>query len=166
MPARLPFRVRSRVRDMGQSIAMRAQTMVREAAEPVSPGSTIKAQMRSAARALRYPDGHWRIRAAWNGEAGCWLAVAFDELCERYRGWKERQEARLRAKEQTLAALYESIATRLGCEDAEFHQRSIAELLDVARSLRGTDSSIFVTKSTSASILSVRSSNPRLVNVL
>lgn len=121
---------------MSSAIAAEAQRIVRDAAEPVPAGETIKGQMRRAARALGYADGHWRIRAAWNGEAAPWSAAAFEELRDRYRLWRERQAKRAETEEQKLAAVYAALAERLENQDAEFHRNDIDALLALARRAR------------------------------
>lgn len=123
--------------EMGRSIAIEAQRMVREAAEPVPAGETIKGQLRRAARALRYADGDWRIRAAWYGEAQSWSAAAFEELRARYGSWRERQEAKAQAERLTLAARYAAIAERLRGQDENFHRQDIDALVAMARRIGG-----------------------------
>ena len=69
MRANLPFNECSM-----SSIALEARSLVRDAACPVTPGETVKAQMRRAWDNLGCWHW-WRVRAAWNGEAGCWSAL-------------------------------------------------------------------------------------------
>jgi len=124
---------------MGRSIALEAQRMVQEAAEPIVPGEVVKAQMRRAARALKYPDGDWRIRAAWYCEAGCWSAAAFEELRERYGAWRERQRQKALNEARVAAAVYDALADQLRGKDEEFHSADVAALVSLARRLRGQD---------------------------
>lgn len=65
-------------------IAVEAQGIVRDAAQPISPGENIKAQMQRAWNALGRP-AFWRVRAAWHGEAGRWSAAALEDLRARDR---------------------------------------------------------------------------------
>ena len=117
------------------SISFEAQRMVREAAKPVRRGATVKEQMNAAARSLGYPAGHWRIRAAWNGEADSWSAVAFQELKDKYDGMVARQRRTINTGKQRLAALYAELALRLEETDAQFHRGEIDRLIDTARAL-------------------------------
>ena len=119
---------------MSQAIAFEARNIVQEAAGPVPAGKNIKWQLRAACRALGYPDGHWRIRAAWYGEAASWSAVALEELRARYRRWSEKQERLADAEERKLATVFEALASRLeGGSDAEFHQADVDALRAVVR---------------------------------
>lgn len=140
MSDRLPFQVCSREESMSHSIAFEAQKIVRDAASPVPPGETVKGQMRRAASALGFPGGHWRVRAAWNGEAGCWSAKAFEDLRERYAAWDRKQRALADAKKRNAAAVFAALAGRLeATEDADFHRNEIAALCDLARRLGDSD---------------------------
>jgi len=109
--------------------------MVREAAQPIPAGETVKGQLRRAARALGYGDGDWHITYAWYGRAGSWSATAFEELRSRYSVWKARQSANADAEKQKLAVLYLAMADRLEANDAEFHRDDVAALLAMARRL-------------------------------
>lgn len=62
-----------------ENIAAEMLGLVREAAQPVAAGESIKAQIRRAWIALGRPD-FWRVRAAWHGEAGKWTASAVDDF--------------------------------------------------------------------------------------
>lgn len=130
------FRVRSREGSVSSSIAAEAQRIVRDAAQPVPPGHTVKGQLRRAARALGYCDGDWRIRAAWYGEADSWSARAFEDLRARYAIWRARQSARAESESEKAAAVFAALARRLEATDAEFHWDDIAALFDLVRALR------------------------------
>jgi hypothetical protein len=142
MPDKLPFRFRSREGHVSSSIAEEARDIVWEAAKPVPPGATVKRQMRQAARALGYSDGHWRIRAAWNGEADSWSAKALEELRGKYRDWADRQARRATDDKRRLAALYAALAVKLEATDPHFHRTDIASLVDMARHLGGLDDGV------------------------
>lgn len=118
-------------------IAIEAQRIVREAANPVRAGATVKEQMNAAARALGYPAGHWRIRAAWNGEADSWSAKAFQELKDKYDGMVAKQRRSINFNKQRLAALYVELARKLDDADPCFHRSDIDRLIDTARALGG-----------------------------
>ena len=123
---------------MGSTIAYEAQRIVREAAEPVPAGETIKGQLRRACRALGYPDGDWRIKSAWYGEADPWSAKAFEELRARYSAWKARQEAKAAVDAKTAAVLFASIADRLGDDgDARLDREMVDRLRQLASRLGG-----------------------------
>jgi hypothetical protein len=128
------FRERSREESMSSALALEAQRMVRDAAQP-SPGDTVKSQRRRAARALGYGDGSWRIRSAWYGEAASWSATAFEELRRKYAAWKERQSKSAEAELAKLAELYSAMAGRLEVSDAEFHGQTIDQLIRLARQI-------------------------------
>lgn len=98
------FQKRSRSEDMSASIASEARRLVMSAAEPVSPGETVKAQMRRAWERLGRPSW-WRLKAAWYGEAGCWSAAALEDLRQRVERWTARQEERGRAEAENLATI-------------------------------------------------------------
>ena len=106
------FRTRSQCSEgkVGSSLAYEAERIVKEAANPVPPGETVKGQRRRACRALGYPDGDWRIRAAWYGEADSWSAKAFDELRKRYAEWKAKQQSAALAEARKTETLVSAIA--------------------------------------------------------
>lgn len=120
---------------MPNSIALEAQRIVREAAQPVRPGATVKEQMNAAARALGYPLGHWRIRAAWKGEAASWSAAAFEELKERNDELAATQRRRTDRNKQQLAVLYVALAEKLSQTAPRHHRAQIDRLIDTARAL-------------------------------
>lgn len=129
------FRECSRVEgvsNVSHAIAAEAQTLVREAAKPIAPGDTVKAQLRRAARALGYRDGDWRIRAAWYREAGCWSASALEDLRARFRTWRAAQDRAAIVEMETQAARFRAIASSLGNSDADLDREEAARLLEAA----------------------------------
>ena len=119
----------------GQSvstIAVEAQDMVLKAAGDVA-GLTIQGQLRKACRALGYRDGHWRIRAAWYGEAESWSAKALEDLRARYRAWDDRQGRLADEAERTLAALRSAGVEMETKRDAEHRQARVDRMAVHAR---------------------------------
>jgi hypothetical protein len=114
------------------AIALEAQSIVRKAAEPVPAGMTVKGQLRMASRALGYPEGFWRVRAAWHGEAGCWSASALEDLRARFRRWQDKQNTKARAADLTHAARLEAVAAALESKDADFYRTEAESLRDLA----------------------------------
>lgn len=110
------------------SIASEMQSLVFEAAEPVRPGDTVKAQQRRAWIELQRPPW-WRLRAAWYGEADCWSGRAVDDMRQRDRARRER-EASLRDAAEDLGALYARIARH-----PDVDRTRSDHLLDVAGAL-------------------------------
>jgi len=117
------------------SIASEMQTLVYEAAAPVRPGDTVKAQQRRAWAALQRP-AWWRLRAAWYGEADCWSGRAVDDMRQRDRARRER-EASLRDAAEDLGALYAHIARHPDMDRARADR-----LLDVAGALGAGDRAV------------------------
>jgi hypothetical protein len=115
---------------MSASIATEARRLVMSAAEPVSAGETVKAQMRRAWERLGRPSW-WRIRAAWYGEASCWSAAALEDLRNRADHWSTKQRERGRAEAQNLAA----VLSRFLEADAPAAPNLAREDLDQARDL-------------------------------
>lgn len=74
-------------------ISVEAQGIVHDAAQPVTPGENIKAQMLRAWTALGRPP-FWRLRAAWHGEAGRWSAAALEDLRARDKARRRTGEGR------------------------------------------------------------------------
>lgn len=105
--------------------------MVRDAARPIAPGETIKAQMRRAWAELGRPP-MWRVRAAWYGEAGSWTAAAFEDLRMRSRAFCARQEARAHERADlcraAMAAHRESLAASRPVVHRELVDAAIAVL--------------------------------------
>lgn len=131
------FHKRSVLREgsMRSAIAREAQKIVKDAARPIPPGENIKGQLRRACANLGYPQGHWRVLAAWKGEAAAWSAEALDELRARSEAWGRRKASLADAEAEKLAALYMSISRRLESNDVRFHRNDIAALVDQARIL-------------------------------
>jgi hypothetical protein len=77
-----------------EELACELRRLVREAAQPVAAGESIKGQIRRAWIALGRPD-FWRVRAAWHGEAGKWTASAVED----FRARAERRQVRAPAKQ-------------------------------------------------------------------
>lgn len=67
-----------------QDLAKNLQKIVLDAAKPVEPGMSIKAQINQACDNLGYKRGHWRVREAWYGEADNWRAKAVFEMIDRH----------------------------------------------------------------------------------
>lgn len=139
MPERSSFNIRSTVEhDAMGAIALAARDIVRSAAEPISAGETIKAQMNRAARNLGYAAGDWRVKAAWYLEAGCWGAATFRDLQDRYEKWTSRNERRARAHASAAAASLGAMRDRLAATDPDFHREQIVAL-DAALARMGAD---------------------------
>lgn len=116
------FRICSRQGDdMTSTIAQEARDIVLGAAEPVKPGEGVKAQMNRAARALGFAVGHWRVRAAWYGEAGCWSARAFEDLRARWKRFEAEQERKARAEALTQAVRLAALVEAMNASDPDFH---------------------------------------------
>ena len=121
------FKVGSDHKELGvTAIALEMRRLAREAAVPVHPGETIKAQQRRGWEALKRPP-FWRFRAAWYGEAGCWSAVAFEDL-RRRNAERRKKEAKARETAMGLSEIYRTAAERLREIDADFHGAEIARL--------------------------------------
>lgn len=130
MRAGLPFHECSM-----SAIALEARALVRDAACPVMPGETVKAQMRRAWDNLG--RWHWwRVRAAWNGEAGCWSAAAFEELRRRHHAWRVTYNSRVAAADVLAADRAIAQAAALERIDAEFHAVTIGKLRALADEYR------------------------------
>lgn len=97
-------------------------------------GERIKAQMNRAWENLGRPK-FWRVRAAWNGEAGCWSGVAIREFQERHRSWREKQETQARAKASVVAQLIEAI----NANNSDMDSGTSALLQRALRDLGSTD---------------------------
>ena len=126
MPDKASCQFCSREDESVSTIAVEAQTIVLKAAGDVA-GLTIKGQLRRAARALGYPDGSWRIRAAWYLEAEPWSAKALEDLRARFRAWEARQAALAAAADETHAALLRAGAMALESGSNEAVVRSEAQ---------------------------------------
>ena len=130
------FQQRSQGEFMSEALAIEARSIVRGAAEPITAGETVKAQMRRAWTALGRPP-MWRLRAAWYGEAGSWSAAAFEDLRGRYRAWCEKQEREGRARTSTEIERLAGLRSFLAATDPDFHRDTIARLDEALRDLGG-----------------------------
>ena len=117
------------------AIAIEARDMVRRAAEPVQPGETVKAQMRRAWINLGRPK-FWRVRAAWHGEAGNWLAPAFRDLEERYRAYCDKRDREARAEVALAASRLAALREVLAAADPRALGQEISALDLAIRALR------------------------------
>jgi len=143
MPDRSSFPERSSVEpDAMSAIAAEAQSMVMEAAQPVEPGETVKAQMNRAARNLRYVRGDWRIKAAWYLEAGCWGAATFRDLQERYAVWRERQEAKTNARTADAVAALRVLRSAYAAVDPDMFGPEMDALEQVIRDASGDQAAL------------------------
>jgi hypothetical protein len=132
----LSFRLRSRTREMSASIASEAQRLVMGAAEPVSAGETVKAQMRRAWERLGRPSW-WRIRAAWYGEASCWSAAALEDLRNRAGRWSDKQRESGRAEAENLAAVLSRFLEADAPAAPHLAREDLAQARDLVRRLCG-----------------------------
>ena len=131
------FRQRSRSdAEMSEALAIEAQQIVRNAAQPVESGETVKAQMRRAWAALGRPP-FWRVRAAWYGAAGSWSAAAFDDLRDRYDRWAKRMEVKGRARADNTREQLAALRAQLAHADPDFHRDTIAQVDETLRRLGG-----------------------------
>ena len=122
------------------SIAAEMQAIVFAAAEPISPGDTVKAQQRRAWQALGRPP-FWRLRAAWYGEADCWGGKAIEDMRRRFRG-RQEQEARAREQAKQLGTTYAAFAARLREEDPDAHRHRADDFERMARRLGALDRAV------------------------
>jgi hypothetical protein len=120
---------------MSQSIAIEAQDIVLESAKPIPAGKNVAWQMREACRHLGYNDGHWRVRAAWYGEAGSWSAAALEDLRSRYEKWKARQASLADAEQKKLATLFTALAKSNGSDNAGLDSKDVDRIVAMARRL-------------------------------
>lgn len=100
-------------------------------------GERIKAQMNRAWENLGRPK-FWRVRAAWNGEAGCWSGVAIREFQARHNVWREQQETKARANAAALATLIEAI----NADNPNMDSGTAALLQRALRDMGATDSPV------------------------
>lgn len=134
------FNVRSGEVVTSVDIAHEMRGIALRAAEPVSAGETVKAQQRRAWEALRRLP-FWRVRAAWYGEAGCWSAVAVDEM-RRLDAERRKKEAKGREAANELAAILATAAERLRVVDPDFYREQIAQHERAARALGAPDRAV------------------------
>lgn len=130
-------------------IAREMKAIVRFAAEPVPAGETVKGQIRRAWEALGRP-AEWRVRAAWHGEAGHWIAAAADDFRGRYDALVERrarqraireatEAARDREEAASVVARLDRLRAALSAADPDFYREDIAALGIVLGPLRAGD---------------------------
>lgn len=120
---------------MDTAIAEEAYSIVRQAALPIQPGDTIKAQINRAWVALGRPP-HWRVRASWYREAGGFSAVAIRDLQDRYRDMQAKRAKANVSADFLQAARLDAAAYALEGIDAEFHRNEVDRLRQLARELR------------------------------
>lgn len=77
----------------GSGIAGELQRLVFDAAGEIKPGSGIKQQINQACENLGYPRGHWRVRAAWYGEAENWRSQPVFDMLGRYNRLVQKRNA-------------------------------------------------------------------------
>jgi hypothetical protein len=127
--------VSSQGSEMDTAISREGYTIVRQAALPVQPGDTVKAQINRAYVALGRPP-FWRVKAAWYGESGSWSAAAMRDLQDRYRRMLAKQAKATQSADYLHAARLDAAATSLESIDAEFHRNEIERYRHMARELR------------------------------
>lgn len=93
---------RDRDVDMRDAVALEMQRIVREAAEPWSPGDSVKAAIGRAARALGLPFR--RARTFWYASPCAVRAEEADQLRARDRALVEERLRRLEAEIELLRA--------------------------------------------------------------
>src|SRR5690606_34114750 len=77
---------------MMRDIAKELEALVKDAAGPIPAGFSVQKQIDLACKNLGYPRGHWRVRAAWYGEAANWRSRAVFDLIDRYNQLVARRE--------------------------------------------------------------------------
>lgn len=121
-----------------QALAREMQAIVKDAAQPVSPGETVKGQMRRAWNELRRPP-FWRVRAAWWGEAGKWVASAVEDFRRRSDELRQRRQHRQRNDAATFLAQVdrlERLRQALSAADPAFYRDEIDALEHVCTHCR------------------------------
>lgn len=92
---------KNRILDRAAALRGEMQQIVRSAAEPVSPGASVKAALQQASRRLGL--SYSRIRSFWYAQADAWAHEA-DQL----RAWRQmsdlQREQRLREELMALQA--------------------------------------------------------------
>jgi hypothetical protein len=121
--------------EMDSVIAREGYTIARQAALPIQPGDTVKAQLNRAWVALGRPP-FWRVRAAWYGSAGSFSAAAIRDLQDRYRVMIAKRAKTTQHTDLLHAARLEAAATSLESIDADFHRTEIERYRHMARELR------------------------------
>lgn len=115
-------------------ISSEMREIVRDAAAPVKAGETVKGQQRRAWENLGRPP-YWRVRKAWFGHAGNWVAAAVEDFRTRHHELQEkraRREAAERAAGRVEAADYAARLDRLRMAltnaDEDFYRAEINAL--------------------------------------
>ena len=93
---------RSKDADMSSTISTEMQAILRMAAEPASPGESVKAAINRAARRLQL--GYRRARAIWYEEARIITAEEADRLRAARAALREERLLRLDAEMALLRA--------------------------------------------------------------
>lgn len=130
--------------DAMSALAAEMQGIVFRASEPLLADEKVKARMRRAHKALQLavpsrPLKFWRVKAAWEGEAGSWVGVAHEDFRERSRVLQHKIEAG-RARANELASIFATAAERLRTIDPDFYREQIAEHECAAREVGSLDS--------------------------
>lgn len=115
-------------------LAGEMSVLVRFAAEPVSPGESIKAQMNRAWVSLGRPP-FWRVRDAWWGYAGCWVGRAVDDFRKRHAALeaqradaKDRKFQEFASEVAIMGARIHRLRKALSVTDTEFYRKEIDAL--------------------------------------
>ena len=86
-------------------IAEEVYAIVTQAAHPVRPGETVKAQLNRAWENLGRPP-MWRMKSAWwRDGSGSWSAQAVRDFQDRYLRWREAEARRAASQAETQALL-------------------------------------------------------------
>lgn len=117
---------------IADALAAEMKEIVFAAAAPAKVGERQKAQLVRAWEALSKPP-FWRVKAAWQGAAGSWTGVAIEDMRQRDRARRQREES-ARDAAADLGALYAAIARRPDMDRARADH-----LLDVAGALGAVD---------------------------
>jgi len=122
------------------SIAAEMQAIVFDAAQPIRPGDTVKAQQRRAWGTLGRPP-FWRLRAAWYGEAECWSGKAIEDLRRRARA-RQAKEENAREQAQQLGSTYAAVSESLRKEDPDKYRGRADEFQRLADRIGALDSAV------------------------
>lgn len=106
------------------NIAADMQSIVFAASEPIRPGESVKAQIRRAWEALGRPP-HWRVRAAWYSEAGCWSGSAVRDFEARDHKRRLKEKAAQQHAKQAADALLALRDQYHAANDQDFHREQI-----------------------------------------
>lgn len=110
------------------------ERMAKDAAWPLEPGMSIKAQQNRSAQNLGYrtPAGMRRVLAAWYRETHGWSAAKFFEFKQRYDQFVERQRRLAEAENNLLAARLQQTMRAADATDPDFfgpHIHATGDLL-------------------------------------